>query len=62
MFGIRALTVLILFQALWTVIQTLHMIGERLIPKRNSLEVNQNDWVNKYVKKITSNQVKFNIY
>ncbi len=33
------------------------MIAERLIPKRNSLEVNKNDWVNKYVKKIGSNQV-----
>ena len=48
------------FQALWTVIQTLHMISERLIPKRNSLEVKKNDWVIKYVKKIGSNQACIN--
>ena len=36
------------------------MISERLIPKRNSLEVKLDDWVNKYSKKISSNQTCIN--
>ena len=33
-------------QALWTVIQTLHMIGERLRPVNNNPE--EDDWIHEY--------------
>ncbi|XP_023321112.1 protein phosphatase Slingshot homolog 2 [Eurytemora carolleeae] len=43
-------------QALWTVIQTLHLISGKLKPKRNSLCVVDTGWVAGYQKNIKSSQ------
>jgi len=43
-------------QNLWTTIQTLHAISARLKPKRNSMLVEETDWVVDYQTRVTSPQ------
>ena len=44
-------------QALWTVIQTLHMIGERLRPVNNNPE--EDDWIHEYKGKFIHSEINF---
>lgn len=43
-------------QALWTVIQTLHMIAERLMPVTSTSGSNEDDWIKQYEVKVASPQ------